>query len=451
MTQPSRSTPKSWLAIALLSIASALLGACGGGGAATTTNNGETSLSIAPDGGTLYAGLPYTFTVFGGRSPYFVSSSEYTILRINEVISGNQFTLIPAQPGVVDATDDPNIVPSRTVTLFVNDSRSGVAGTTPGAQLASNPFLVLRNFLTGYGVNYTSTCAASGTTAAQACSGVESIANFSPISSGILSGNRAMRVERISGDFDWVVEGTNTLTNTLNFTTDHSGVGHATLKVRVGAVTQIATYRLIDVVSTLNVVQQFIISGVPPPGAMTLIPSTLTFTGALSTRCGTGSADILIFDGKAPFTIQNTEPNLSASPTTVLAPDNRFTVNAFNPNLCLTGATVVVSDFEGRRATLTVNTAAGSTTPPPLTVSPGAVTLTCAANVATVAVVGGVGGNSAVSSMPRVVATVGGTSMQITRLLADGATGPFPTAVTITVTDGATVATVAVTSPASCP
>jgi len=132
----------------------------------------------------------------------------------------------------------------------------------------------------------------------------------------------------------------------------------------------------------------------------------------------------------------------------------KFTVSAFNQQLCLSGASVVVIDNEGRRATLTVTTAAGSGTPPvapAIVVSPAAVTLTCAANVATVSVVGGVpGGNSAVSSSPRVTAVISGNSMQITRLLGDVG-GPFPVGVTVTVTDGATSAAVAVTSPPSCP
>jgi len=337
------------------------------------------------------------------------------------------------------------------MSLTVTDSGTGVTGGNDlGLQTVSVLVHVLQNFLTGYGVSYTSTCGAAGATGAQACSGLESVANVSPITNGILSGDRQMRVEKISGDYDWVVEGTSTLTNALNFTTDHSGVGHARLKVRVGAVAQVATYRLIDVASTVNVVEQFIIAGGQPPGTLTLIPNTLSFTGALASECGTGSADILIFDGKAPFTIQNTEPNLLVSPNVVLPPDNRFSVAAGNRFVCLSGATVVVSDSEGRRANLTVTTAAGSGTPPVLTVSPNAVTLTCAANVATVAVVGGAGSNSAISSSPRVVATISGTSMQITRLLADPA-GPYPTAVTITVTDGTSVATVNVTSPASCP
>jgi hypothetical protein len=450
VTQLPSSTPKSWLAIALLSIASALLGACGGGGATATQNNNLADLDLLPGPANLYAGLPYTFTVVGGRAPYFVASSDFTIIPINQLITGNQFTVVAANPGVVDVGLDPNEVPRRTVSISVRDSNSGFAGTPTGTTV-TKAYSVLQNFLTGYGVFYSSTCAGAVAGTAQACAGLESIVNVSPVTSGILSGGRAMRVERVTGDFDWVVEGTNTLQSTLNFTTDHRGIGIARLKVRVGAVTQIATFRLIDVASTLNVIQQFVITGGQPPGALTLVPNSLTFTAAQTTRCGTGSADVLIYDGQPPFTIQNSEPNLSVSPLVVPDLGGKFTVSAFNAALCLSGSTIVVSDNQGRRANLTVTTQAGTTAAPPLTVSPAAVTLTCAANVATVAVVGGAGANTAVSSSPRVTAVVSGTSMQITRLLADGATGPFPTAVTISVTDGATIATVSVTSPASCP
>ena len=455
MTQPSRSSPNSWLAIGLLSILSALLGACGGGGAERAFNaDNQAVLDILPSEGTIYAGIPYTYTVVGGRRPYFVSSSDYTIIPINGLIKGDQFTFVASEPGVVDPGLDPNEVPRRSVFLSVRDSGSQQGGTQLASTLTKK-YSVLQNFLTGYGVGYKSNCATSGSaSAAQACQGLESVMQVSPVTNGILAGGKQMRVERISGDFDWVVEGTNTLQSSLNFTTDHRGIGFARLKVRAGAVTQIASFRLIDVATTVNVIELFTISGTAPPGALTLIPSTLTFTGALSTECGTGTADILIFDGKPPFTIQNTEPNLTVSPLVVPDLGGKFTVTAFNRNLCLSGASVVVLDNEGRRATLTVTTAVGTGTPPvapAVQVSPNAVTLTCAANVATVSVVGGVpGGNSAVSSSPRVTAVISGNSMQITRLLGDVG-GPFPVAVTVTVTDGATSAAVAVTSPPSCP
>jgi hypothetical protein len=453
VTQPSRSTLKTWLAIALLSLASALIGACGGGGATASQQNSLAALDLLPgDQSNLYAGVPITFTIVGGRAPYQVSSGDTSIIPINELVSGNTFTVVPSNPGIIDVGLDPNAVPQRSVQIFVRDSGSGLANTLTGVTIFKT-YHVLQNFLTGYGVGYTSTCATAvgSTTAGQACAGQESVANFSPVTSGILSGNRAMRVEKLTGDYDWVVEGTGQLQNTLNFSTNHNGVGIARLKVRVGAVTQIATYRLIDVASTLNTIQQFIITGTPPPGAMTLIPSTLSFTSATTTRCGTGGADVLIFDGKPPFTINNTSPNLSITPTTVVAPSNSFNVNAFNSAICLTGATVVVTDSEGRRATLTVNTAAGTTAPPALSVAPASVTVTCVANVATVAVVGGTGANSAVSSSPRVTATVSGNAMQITRLLGDPPPGPYPTAVTVSVTDGTSVASVAVTTDPFCP
>ena len=451
MTQLSRFNPKSWLAIALISVVSALLGACGGGGATATFDNGLSPLEIQPPGATIYAGVPYTISFVGGRGPYSVASSNFTIIPINEIVYyPYSLTFVAANPGVTDTGQDPKEVPKVSVDITVRDSGSGQAATQVGTSI-TRKFSVLQNFLTGYAVGYTSTCSTTTTSAGQACAGLESLANIAPVTSGILSGDRSMRVERLSGDFDFVVEGTNLLPSTLNFTTDHSGVGHVRLKVRVGAVTQIATYRLIDVASTVNVVEQFVIVGGQPPGTLTLIPNMVTFTGSSSTRCGTGSADVLIFDGKPPFTIQNTEPNLTVSPLVVTDVGGKFTVTAFNPTLCLSGATVVVSDFEGRRATLTVTTAVGTTTATVLSVSPSSVTLTCAANVATVAVVGGTGFNTAISSSSRVTATVSGTSMQITRLLGDGATGPFPTAVTVTVTDGTTSAAVAVTSPPSCP
>ena len=141
------------------------------------------------------------------------------------------------------------------------------------------------------------------------------------------------------------------------------------------------------------------------------------------------------------------------TPSTLATQGGSFTVNIpAGLGSCPSG-TVIISDSLGARATASITSNPGSGSPPTLAVSPAALTLTCVANTATAAVVGGGGGVglNAVSSHPRVQALISGNTLTVTRLLGDGATGPFPATATIAITDGASIVNVAVGVPASCP
>src|SRR4029079_16788310 len=134
--------------------------------------------------------------------------------------------------------------------------------------------------------------------------------------------------------------------------------------------------------------------------------------------CGTGTAQFLVFDGVAPYSAISSSPHITVTPSSTGANPAVFTVTANNPNVCVTGATIVVTDAAGGRTTVTVATAEGSTqpTPPPaLTVSPTAITRVSATS-GSVSIVGGTGGYFATSTHPRVTAVVSGNTLTITRL-----------------------------------
>ena len=59
---------------ALAALTSVILGSCGGGGAAH--DEPVVGLALLPSAATLYAGVPYTFTIGGGRAPFTIVSSE---------------------------------------------------------------------------------------------------------------------------------------------------------------------------------------------------------------------------------------------------------------------------------------------------------------------------------------------------------------------------------------
>ena len=292
---------QSKLSIAFVASATLLLGSCGGGGASVSpATTGE--LQILPATGSFYAGVPYTINIAGGRKPYLIVSDEFTLLPLNFTLNANSFQIIANNPGVVDVGLQSNEVPRRTVNLQVRDS----ANATVVAR-----YNVLQNFFTGYGESYSTTCPGTGTVAPQACSGQDSIVNLVPVSQGTLYGNRLLQFDKIRGDFHWVQEPPGVapqIVDTIRLSTDHEGKVILRLRVNVNAPTQLATYRVTDVATGTSTDIVFIITQIAPIDAITLLPSSVTFTAGLSNQCGSGQATVFIFDGVPPYTITTSVP-----------------------------------------------------------------------------------------------------------------------------------------------
>jgi hypothetical protein len=424
-------------------VASVIVGSCGGGGAKTTPElNG--ALSLIPAQGTLYAGIVYNFQILGGRPPYTLGSSEPVLLPVPARIESNSFQVVPSNPGVVDSGLTPEALQGRSVIVTVRDALGQQIATA-----STGGIFVAQNFLTGYGVFFTSNCAG------QACSGSETIVRFSATINGVLYGNRQYRFCVVRGNFQFVVPETPSnnnalLQNCVDTVTDHTGTATVRLRVPADATTQLGTLRVIDVATGVYVDEVFTITQGSITGALTVLPNSFTFTGPRQGVCGTGSADFIVFDGDPPYTAVSSNPNVSVTPTTNSSNPARFTINAFNPNVCLE-TQVIVTDRNNRRATITVTTEEGSGTLPPLAVAPTTVNLndTCGFS-ASVTAVGGVGPLSANSSHPRVSAVISGNTVTITRLAPDPASPPgpsfYPTTATVTITDGATIQSVQVSN-----
>lgn len=435
---------QSKLSIAFLALAALALGSCGGGGAASSPQ-GAGSLQLLPGSGSFYAGVPYTLTITGGRKPYLVTSSEPTLVKLGFTTDSNEFSIVPNNPGVVDVGLDPNAVPSRTVIIQVRDS-NGVA--------ISNEYSVLQNFFTGYGESYTSTCAAGATGAPAACSGSETMVTLSPVSNGTLYGNRVLRFDRVRGDYAFVVEDPNAvpqLVNTITAQTDHVGRARVRLRVPNDAPTQMATYRVTDVATGVTVNLAFGIVQQAPIDLITFLPGAAwTFTGLLQTECGSGSADFFVYGGTPPYTVQANVP-LSFSPGTLNAIGDRLTVFLPPSSTCYSNLGVVVTDSKGSRGLITISSQPGTQTLPALAVAPASIaTLNCGTS-GQATVVGGNGRYTANSSHPRITAQVAGNTVTVTRLAGDG-TIAYPVTGSISITDGASVVTLAITAtPANCP
>lgn len=444
--EPLRSL-QSKLSIAFLAAAALVLASCGGGGA-TSSPTIVGSLQILPGTASIYAGVPYTFTIAGGRKPYLVTSSEQTLVALNYTTESNEVTIVANNPGVVDPGLSAGEVPRRSVNIQVRDS-AGVSTTVT--------YSVLLNLFFGYSQTYSTDCAIAGaTTQPQACSGADSLVNLFPASQGVLYGNREFLFERINGDFLFVQETPAAApANSARVRTGQDGQAFMRLRVNAGATTHIATYRITDTATNTTITNAFLITGVLPGGSITLVPGgSVTFTGASTAQCGFGSSDQYIFDGTPPYTL-TAPPNIGVSPLTITRNGDRFTVTVPQgaPVTGCPSGVVVIIDAVGRRATLQVTSLRG-TVSTPITVAPLPLpNLTCTANTAQAAVVGGNGPLQVISTHARVFAQISGNVLSVLRAPNGDGTVVYPVTASLVVTDGATINTspITFTVAANCP
>lgn len=437
---------RSSLTAFVLAGSALLLAACGGGGAGGNPNQGG-PISISPTGDnvTLYAGIPVTFQLSGGRKPYALTSSDASILPLPEIVDAHSVTIVPNNPGVIDTGIQEGELPIRSIQINMRDSTGILVSTT---------VRVAQNFLTGYGVVISpTTCPAASAggfdPAAQACAGGESAIRMQATFNGTLAGNRQFSMEVLRGNFSLRNPVTGQASQSITVTSDHTGAVLAILEVPANVPTQLGVLRVIDVATGVYADSVFTIAGSAQSQTITPVPSEFTFTGALTTTCGTGTANFVVFDGVAPYTAQSTNPNLTVTPSASTNP-GVFTLTAFNPNVCMTDATIVVTDARGGRGTVTVNTETGSiepVAPATFSVAPTTITLGCGQS-GSVTAVGGTGRYFTNSTSPdTVTAVASGTSVTITRLNS----GTGPTSVIVSVSDGRTIQQVTATVPATCP
>jgi VCBS repeat-containing protein len=312
---------------------------------------------------------------------------------------------------------------------------------------------VAQNFLTGYDIFTGNTTCAAGVI----CAGGETTLFFDSTFNGNLRAGHQFRIERVRGPFQFVDPlNTNNQVDVVVVTADHEGKFTTVIRVANGIPAQVAILKITDLETGAYVFRTFTIA--TATGTLTAIPSTITLTGSNDQTCGAGSVDVLVFDGQAPYRMLCPDPRVQVANEVSDSQPGRFTVNVGGASAgnCLTGVLCVITDSNNRRVTVTVNTVVGPapTPPPPLDVAPSSVDLTCGAS-ASVTVVGGTGLYSANSTHPRVVATVAGNTVTITRLTGDTAATPPPphaTTGTVTITDGSSIASVDLTTvPIFCP
>ncbi len=447
----------SSLAGGFLALISALvLASCGGGGASGNPSQpGGSTLTVLPVETTIYAGLPATFQMIGGTKPYLVTASEPNVLPVPTTVDSNSFTVIPNNPGVIDAGLPAGSLPIRTVTVSVH-SGNGLS--------ANSTVHVAQNFLTGYGASFGPlACPGTGAaptsaTGAFACAGGQTAIRFSAVTNGNLHGDEAFNLTVLLGPGSLVNPDTGASGHTITVNSDHTGAVTAILEVPANQPTQLGVLRIQEASTGVYMDTVYTVNGGGTTSTITALPSAFTFTGATTADCGVGSGTVQVFDGVPPYTATSSNNSLVAvNPSTSSTQPGVFTVSAGNASLC-GDATIVFADSLGARTTVTVTTAVGSATPPtpptPIQISPNPVTVGCSQTVSA-SLAGGSGGSggttfSASTTDPNLSLAVSGTTLSVTR------SGPGPgsggsVASTVTVTDGSSFATLTVNNPASCP
>ena len=419
-----------------------LLGSCGGGGSATQNTGGN--LFLLPQNGTFYAGMPATMTIVGGRHPYRIVSSDPGIFPVPSEVNEASFTVTPNNPGVVDSASAS--LPERTVVVSATDAENN---------FQQSQIKIAQNFLTGYGVRYTSNCGTTtgSASAPPACAGGETAVRIEANFNGALVGFRTYRLDIIRGPFQWVFPDGQIAGNSITVTTDHEGKTNAIFRVSNNVPTQLAMFRVTDVLTGVSTEQLFTIIGSPVGTQLAIIPDTFKFTGPDTAHCGTGTADFLVFDGIPPYTAVSSFANVTVTPTTSPTQPGRFTLSVSDSSTCLTDATIIVTDSNNIRGTVKVTTAPGTAAPPPsaLRVIPSSLTLGCQQSASAV-VVGGTGTYSTTSVNPvRITASaVAGNSFTVTENSLGPTASGGTTSSNVIVTDGSSTTTLNVKYPVTC-
>jgi hypothetical protein len=380
-------------------------------------------------------------------------SSEPGILPVPSEVNAGNFTVIPSNPGVIDPGIEVGELPFRSVVVSVTDQENGFQQAV---------IRVAQNFLTGYGLRFISNCPSEGASgdAPQACGGGETTVRVEANFNGALIGFRTYRLETVRGPITWVHPTGQPVTgNSITVTTDHEGKTFAVFRVDTNVPSQLAIIRLVDVETGVSTEYIVPVVGNQLASELEIIPNEFTFTGPDTATCGTGGAGFLVFDGQPPYTAFSSFPQVTVTPVTSDEQPGRFQFSVNDPTICLTNATIVVTDSRNVRGTVTISTEPGTADPPPppLRAIPSTITLTCTADTSSTIVAGG-GDPAAVithsESDPRLTVTSGTgrtVSFQFTPVTVPGGTATGGTISTpVSLTDGASVIVVTVRHPGDC-
>jgi hypothetical protein len=341
-----------WLRPALASLALAalaLLGGCGGGSGAPNNPFAPKPVppgpvAILPSSATVYSSTPATLTVTGGVPPYFVVSSDASILPLGASTTSQTIVLLPA---IVTAPD--------TVVITATDSE----GVQAQASVTVNPAPIFNTLV------ITPASAACGTNTI--CTGGTATATVTVTGpGGAPIPGRQVRFDVVSGAF--AIESNdpaNPLVSTLTVVADQFGMATVIILANVTATTQPGLLRATELTTGEQQTAAFtIVQTINGSAVLSVVPSTATITGAFINQCSAGfRVDYYIYGGTPPYRVTSTFPqavNLLNSP--VLVEGGAFT--AITNGTCVNPLVFSIVDANGLETTATLINNAGTATPP---------------------------------------------------------------------------------------
>lgn len=430
----------------------AILGSCGSGavsGPPATDPAAGTPLAVSPPTADLFADLPTTFTVTGGKSGYTAFSSNSAVLPVTASVTGSTFSVIP-NPVTADTVVD----------ITVRDA----ANTAATAKATVKPSS-LNNQVTFTPLSPTGSGCGTGL-----CSGGDAQVVVKAVLNGVVLRSRAIRFDAYQGNFQIVTPGSGTLVNSLIVNTDEQGEAVVRIFANATAPTQVATLQSTDVSSGLSRRFNFnIIQATSGTGILTTLPSgAITVIGAKgppggSGFCPGGTVDFYVFGGTPPYTVVSPLPSVAriSSGSVVSASGGGFSAQIQGCGK----VSMIVSDSSGRTVeTSQIDSQQGAdgdavtTTTTSLKVAPLAVSVGCGLS-ATISLAG-----NGVFTANTVTAGVAATAFYITPTsgtipatltltrVKDGvAATATPSTILVNVVAGSTIETVTVTTAPTCP
>ena len=336
---------------------------------AKATVKAATALAISPPTVNVFADLPTTFTVTGGRPGYTATSSNGVVLPVTATITGSTFSVVPNAVTADTAVD-------ITVRDAANTAVTAKATVKPSALLNQITFTPFGPTATGCGTN-------------SLCSGGDAQIVVKAVQNGVILRNRAIRFDVFQGSFQLVTSGTGALVNSLVINTDEQGDAVVRITATVGAATQVATIQTSDMSSALVRRYNFtIVQQTSGAGILSILPSgAITITGAKGAPGADGSCpvgamvDFYIYGGTPPYGVVSPLQGIATvNPTIVNTNGGRFTAQV---NGCGKVA-FIVKDATGRTIeTSSLDAVQGAkgeavvTTTDTLTVTPDPLPITC--------------------------------------------------------------------------
>lgn len=336
-----------WLrtALALIALGGLLaLSGCGGGSGAPNNPFKPVPpppgpLSVLPPIITVFSNTPATLTISGGAPPFFVVSSNSSVLPVAQNSTGT-IVLLPG-----------NVVADTAVTITVQDAIGQRATSTVTVKAAP-----IFNTLT--------IKPASAACGANLCSGQIATASVTVTGpGGVGVSGRQVRFDVVDGDFQ--IQSNNPATPlvpTLIAVSDSTGVATVFIQASLGAPTQPATLRATDLTSGNQVNGQFTIV---QNSALSVLPADATITAPDNTGCLGGFAVVYrIFGGTPPYSASASVPNAVTLQNSANIPfGGAFT--AITTGLCVNPVTFTIVDATGAVTTATLHNLLGANPPAP--------------------------------------------------------------------------------------